>query len=29
MTLKNGGLKKYKESLNKIKNLLTENLLNP
>ena len=29
MTLKNGGLKKYKESLNKIKNLLTENLLKP
>ena len=29
MTLKNNGLKKYKESLNKIKNLLTENLLKP
>ena len=26
MTLKNNGLKKYKEALNKIKNLLIENL---
>jgi hypothetical protein len=28
MILKNNGLKRYKEALNKIKNLLTENLLN-